>query len=136
MSHDAVGEVLEAIVEFGGDRPHAAVHHLLHQQLELLLSHAHVEPLLEVADGTGAMEARKLRTWGQQQGKRVTDGNEGAAVLTAATASAEPGYLRCPFPPTSERSLTVWMQFCLGREGRIGRRPFLSPSLSHNPKPL
>ena len=62
MSHDAVGEALEAFIEFGGNRPHAAVQHLLHQQLELLLSHAHVEPLLEVADGAGAMEARKLRT--------------------------------------------------------------------------
>lgn len=64
VSHDAIGEVLEAIVEFGGDGPHAAVHHLLHQQLQLLLSHAHVEPLFEVANGAGAMEARKLRTWG------------------------------------------------------------------------
>lgn len=63
VSHDAIGEVLEAIVEFGGDGPHAAVHHLLHQQLQLLLSHAHVEPLFEVANGAGAMEARKLRTW-------------------------------------------------------------------------
>jgi hypothetical protein len=65
VSHDAIGEVLEAIVEFGGDGPHAAVHHLLHQQLQLLLSHAHVEPLFEVANGAGAMEARKLRTWGE-----------------------------------------------------------------------
>lgn len=64
VSHDAIGEVLKAIVEFGGDGPHAAVHHLLHQQLQLLLSHAHVEPLFEVANGAGAMEARKLRTWG------------------------------------------------------------------------
>lgn len=66
VSHDAIGEVLEAIVEFGGDRPHAAIHHLLHQQLKLLLSHAHVEPLLQVADGAGAMEARKLGTWERQ----------------------------------------------------------------------
>lgn len=63
VSHDAIGEVLEAIVEFGGDGPHAAIHHLLHQQLQLLLSHAHVEPLFEVANGAGAVEARKLRTW-------------------------------------------------------------------------
>ena len=62
MSHDAIDEALEAVIEFGGNRPHAAVQHLLHQQLELLLSHAHVEPLLEVADGAETMEARKLRT--------------------------------------------------------------------------
>lgn len=31
LSHDAVGEVLEAVVEFGGDGAHAPVHHLLHQ---------------------------------------------------------------------------------------------------------
>lgn len=66
VSHDAIGEVLEAVVEFGGDGPHAAIHHLLHQQLELLLGHAHVEPLFEVANGTGAVEAGKLRTWGRQ----------------------------------------------------------------------
>ena len=30
---------------------------------ELLLSRACGEPLLEVADGAGAMEARKLRAW-------------------------------------------------------------------------
>lgn len=62
VSHDAIGEVLEAIVEFGGDGPHAAIHHLLYQQLQLLLGHAHVEPLLEVTNGAGAVEARKLGT--------------------------------------------------------------------------
>lgn len=65
MSHDAIGEILEAVVEFGGDGPHAAIDHLLHQQLELLLSHAHVESLFEIANGAGAMEAGKLRTWGE-----------------------------------------------------------------------
>lgn len=65
VSHDAIGEVLETVVEFGGDGPHAAIHHLLYQQLELLLSHAHVESLFEIANGAGAMEARKLRTWGE-----------------------------------------------------------------------
>lgn len=75
VSHDAIGEVLEAIVEFGGDGPHAAVHHLLHQQLQLLLSHAHVEPLFEVANGAGAMEARKLRTWGRMGGAGAIKGH-------------------------------------------------------------
>lgn len=73
VSHDAIGEVLEAIIEFGGDGPHAAIHHLFHQQLELLLSHAHVEPLFEVANGAGAMEARKLRTWGKAVTVNVVD---------------------------------------------------------------
>lgn len=73
VSHDAIGEVLEAIVEFGGNGPHAAIHHLFHQQLQLLLSHAHVEPLFEVSNGAGAMEARKLRTWGKQWKLRVMD---------------------------------------------------------------
>lgn len=31
VSHDAIGEVLEAVVEFGGDGPHAAIYHLFHQ---------------------------------------------------------------------------------------------------------
>lgn len=50
-SHDAIGEVLEAIVELGGDGAHAAVHHLLDEQLQLLFRHVHVKPLLQVADG-------------------------------------------------------------------------------------
>lgn len=68
-SHDAVGEVLEAVVQFGGDGAHAAVHHLLHQQLQLLLRHVHVEALLQVADGAGAVEAGELRAWGARGGR-------------------------------------------------------------------
>lgn len=59
-SHDAVGEVLEAVVELGGDGAHAAVHHLLDQQLQLLLRHVHVETLLQVADGGRAVETGEL----------------------------------------------------------------------------
>lgn len=59
-SHDAVGEVLEAIVELGGDGAHAAIHHLLNEQLQLLLRHVHVETLLQVADGARAVEAGEL----------------------------------------------------------------------------
>ena len=92
-SHDAVGEVLEAVIEFGGYRPHAAIHHLLHQQLQLLLGHAHVEPLLEVADGAGAMEARKLRTWGQQRGTGSHMERRGSVTVESQAAC-------CPCPPT------------------------------------
>ena len=65
MSHDAVGEALEAVIEFGGDRPHAAVQHLLHQQLQLLLGHAHVEPLLDAGWcwSHGSKEAESLAAW-------------------------------------------------------------------------
>jgi len=62
-SHDAVGEVLEAVVQLGGDGPHGAVHQLLHQQLQLLLRQRHVEPLLQAADGAGAVEAGQVGTW-------------------------------------------------------------------------
>lgn len=60
-SHDAIGEVLEAIVELGGDGTHAAVHHLLDEQLQLLFRHVHVKPLLQVADGARAVETGELR---------------------------------------------------------------------------
>lgn len=61
-SHDAVGEILKAIVQLGSDGTHGAVHHLLHQHLQLLLRQVHVETLLQVTDGAGAVEAGKLRT--------------------------------------------------------------------------
>lgn len=62
-SHDAVGDVLEGVVEFGGDGAHWSVHHLLHQQLQLLLGQRHVESLLQAADGAGAVETGKVGTW-------------------------------------------------------------------------
>lgn len=61
-SHDAIGEILEAVVELGSDGAHGGVHHLLHQHLQLLLRQVHVETLLQVTDGAGAVEAGKLRT--------------------------------------------------------------------------
>lgn len=62
-SHDAVGEVLEAVVQLGGDWAHGAVHHLLHQHLQLLLRQAHVKSFLQVTDGAGAMKAGQLGAW-------------------------------------------------------------------------
>lgn len=62
-SHNAVGEVLEAIVQLGGDGAHGTVHHLLHQELQLLLCQAHVKSLLQVTDGAGAMKAGQLGAW-------------------------------------------------------------------------
>lgn len=59
-SHDAVGDVLEGVVELGGDGAHGAVHQLLHQELQLLLRQGHVEALLQAADGAGAMEAGEV----------------------------------------------------------------------------
>lgn len=62
-SHDAVGEVLEAVIEFGGNGAHGALHHLVHQHLQLLLCQAHVKSLLQVTDGAGAMKAGQLGAW-------------------------------------------------------------------------
>lgn len=62
-SHDAVGKVLEAVVELGGQRPHGSVHQLVHQQLQLLLRQRHVEALLQAAHGTAAVEAGQLGAW-------------------------------------------------------------------------
>lgn len=56
-SHDAVSEVLETVVQLGGDWTHGAVHHLLHQHLQLLLRQAHVKSFLQVSDGARAMKA-------------------------------------------------------------------------------
>lgn len=69
-SHDAVGEVLEAIVQLSGDGAHGAVHHLLHQHLQLLLSQTHVKTLLQVTDSAGAMKAGQLGAW-----KGITNSN-------------------------------------------------------------
>ena len=66
FSHDAVGEILETVIELGGDGAHGAVHHLLHQHLQLLLRQAHVETFLQGPDGAGAMEARQLGTWDRE----------------------------------------------------------------------
>ncbi len=63
-SHDAVGDVLEGVVEFGGDGAHRSVHQLLHQQLQLLLCQTHVETLLQAADGAGAVEAGQVGACG------------------------------------------------------------------------
>lgn len=65
-SHDAVGEVLEAVVKFGGERPHGAVHQLIDEQLQLLLRQAHVEALLQAAHGARAVEAGQLGAWGHR----------------------------------------------------------------------
>lgn len=61
-SHDAVCEILEAVVQLGRDGTHGAVHHLLHQHLQLLLRQVHVESLLQVTYGAGAVKAGELRT--------------------------------------------------------------------------
>lgn len=71
VSHDAIGEVLESVIELGGDGAHAAVHHLLDQKLQLFLGHVHVEALLQVADGAGAVEAGKLRACGEEEEEEV-----------------------------------------------------------------
>lgn len=63
-SHDAVGDVLEGVVEFGGDGAHRPVHQLLHQHLQLLLRQRHVEALLQAADGAGTMETREVGSCG------------------------------------------------------------------------
>lgn len=62
-SHDAVGDVLEGVVELGGDGAHGPVHQLLHQNLQLLLGQGHVETLLQAADGAGAVEAGQVGAW-------------------------------------------------------------------------
>lgn len=63
-SHDAVGDILEGVVEFGGDGAHGPVHELLHQQLQLLLCQRHVETVLQATDGARAVEARQVGTCG------------------------------------------------------------------------
>lgn len=63
-SHDAVGDILEGVVEFGGYGAHGPVHELLHQQLQLLLRQRHVETVLQAADGARAVEARQVGTCG------------------------------------------------------------------------
>lgn len=60
--HDAVGDVLEGVVEFGGDGAHGSVHQLLHQDLQLLLRQRHVETLLQTTDGAGAVETWEVGT--------------------------------------------------------------------------
>ena len=62
-SHDAIGDVLEGVIEFGGDGAHGSIHQLLHQQLQLLLRQTHVETFLQAADGAGAVETGKVGTW-------------------------------------------------------------------------
>lgn len=57
-SHDAICQVLEAIVEFGGQRPHRSVDQLIDQQLQLLLRQTHVETFLQTSHG-----ARPVETW-------------------------------------------------------------------------
>lgn len=86
-SHDAVGEVLEAIVELGGDGAHAAVHHLLDEELQLLLRHVHVEPLLQVPDGGRAVETGELRPcrWGRN---RAGDGGTGASAAPKGSVAS------------------------------------------------
>lgn len=46
-SKDAIGEVLEAIIELGGEGVKGGLHQVIHQQLQLLLCHVHVEALTE-----------------------------------------------------------------------------------------
>lgn len=67
-SHDAVGEVLEAVVQLGGQRPHGSVHQLVHQQLQLLLRQGHVEALLQATHGAAAVEAGQLGAWWAEEG--------------------------------------------------------------------
>ena len=62
-SHDAIGDVLERVVEFCCDGAHGSVHQLLHQQLQLLLRQRHVETLLQATDGAGAVETRQVRAY-------------------------------------------------------------------------
>lgn len=66
-SHDAVGDVLEGVVEFGSDGAHRAVHQLLHPPLQLLLRQRHVEALLQATDGTAALEAGQLGACGAEK---------------------------------------------------------------------
>lgn len=66
-SHDAVCEILESVIELGSDGTHGAVHHLLHQHLQLLFRQVHVESLFQVTDGAGAVKAGELRTCRKQE---------------------------------------------------------------------
>lgn len=89
-SHDAVGEVLEAVVQLGGDGAHGAVHHLLHQNLQLFLSQAHVKSLLQVADGAGAMEAGQLGTW-----RATTNSNHEEKIVTTGELYCHVNQKKC-----------------------------------------
>ena len=61
---DAVGKVLEAVVQFGGERMDGRFHHGVHQVLQLFLRHVHVEAVAEELNrGRAGTEAGQLRTW-------------------------------------------------------------------------
>ena len=65
----AVGVVLEVIVESRCERVDAALDHLVHGQLQLLLRQVLVEALLQLADGAHTfVEARQLRACSRERG--------------------------------------------------------------------
>ena len=58
----SIGEILEVIVQLGGDAVNALLHHGVHQAVQLVLGEVEVEPVLHGLDGTGGVvEAGKLR---------------------------------------------------------------------------
>lgn len=58
----SIGEILEVIVQLGGDAVNALLHHGVHQAVQLVLGEVEVEPVLHGLDGAGGVvEAGKLR---------------------------------------------------------------------------
>ena len=58
----SIGEILEIIVQLGGDAVNALLHHGVHQAVQLVLGEVEVEPVLHGLDGAGGVvEAGKLR---------------------------------------------------------------------------
>ena len=83
---DAVGEVLESVVQFGGERVDGRLHHRVHQVLQLLLRHVHVETVSqELHRGGARTEARQLRACdtdgGGQRENLATEGEWGGESL-------------------------------------------------------
>ena len=67
LLQDAVGEVLETVVEFGGQRVHAGLNHAIDEGLQLFLCEGHVEPLSHLPHSRRPMpKARQSRTCEQQ----------------------------------------------------------------------
>ena len=66
-SQNAVGVVLEVVVESGGERVDARLDHLVHRQLQLLLGQVHVEAITKLTNRRHSLvETRQVRTWRKQ----------------------------------------------------------------------